>query len=165
MNMIRTELLFLALLFSLVCMAYGSETENGMPPLEVTVPLNGHINASETLSQISIIGSDVASASFSLYWQNEESDLEMTLRSPSGLLINQSVQMPTIYKKDKIDTYYIVENPETGNWTAMIEAKNVSAKGEDYTFFVAKVLGNESIPANPIEPGNLSETGNQTNIT
>jgi hypothetical protein len=145
-------------------LASGVETEDGMPPIEIIVPVNGYINASETLTQISTVGPNVSSASFSLYWQNGENDLGMTLKSPSGLVIDQSAQPPTIYEKGNQSIYYIVQDPEAGNWTAMIEALNVSAQGEEFTFF-GDLLGNEAIPENITEPESLSEAENQTNIT
>jgi len=149
----------------MACLASGSETESDMPAIELIVPVNGHINASETLSQISTVGPNVSSASFSLYWQNEENDLSMTLKSPSGLMIDQSAQLPTIYQKENQSIYYIVQDPEAGNWTAMIEALNVSAQGEEFTFFGDLVAGNEAVPENITESESLSEAGNQTNIT
>jgi hypothetical protein len=163
--MMRKELLFIALFLSLICMASAAETDDELPPMEITVPVNGHINASETLWHNLTVGSNISSVSFALYWPNEGSDLEMALISPSGLLINQSAQMPTVYKRENMNAYYIVQEPEAGNWTAMIEAKNVSASGEDYTFFMAQILGNELIPENLTEPGTLSVDGGQNNTT
>jgi hypothetical protein len=64
----------------------------------------------------------------------------MALRTPSGVSINQSAQTPIGYTKEKLDTYYVIPDPEPGNWTAIIEAKNVSPGGEDYVFFTTQVL-------------------------
>jgi hypothetical protein len=139
--MMRLKLFFIVLLLSSICTVYGIETKSDIPHAEATVPIDGQINASEIKSQISTVGSDVSSVVFSLNWQNNGSDLEMTLKSPSGDQINQSAQAPTIYKKEELSTYYIVPNPEPGNWTAIIEAKNVPSEGEHYVFFAAEVLG------------------------
>jgi hypothetical protein len=137
----RYETFFIILLLSFVCIASGVGAETANPQLATAIPTNGHINASEKLSQISNIGYDTSCAIFALNWQNEESDLEMALRAPSGVSINQSAQMPVGYTKEKLDTYYVIPDPEPGNWTVIIEAKNVSAGGEDYVFFAAQVLG------------------------
>jgi hypothetical protein len=161
--MMRLKLLFVVLLLSSICTAYGIETKNDIPKAEITIPIDGHINASEMQSQISIVGSDVSSVVFSLSWQNKGSDLEMTLKSPGGDQINQSAQAPTIYKKEELDTYYIVPNPEPGNWTAIVEAKNVPSEGEHYVFFAAKVLGKEAIADNEKESVDLSNSSNETN--
>ena len=161
----QLKLFFLILMLSLICTASGIDTENMLPQTETTIPIDGQINASEVQSQISMIGSDVSSVVFALNWQNKGSDLEMTLRSPSGDQINQSAQAPTIYKKEEFDTYYIVPNPEPGNWTAIIEAKNVSSKGEHYVFFAAKVLGKAAIADNETKTADLSNSGNETNST
>jgi hypothetical protein len=159
----RLKLFFTILLLSLICTAFGIETENIMPQIETTIPIDGQINASEVQSQISMIGSDVSSAVFALNWQNKGSDLEMILRSPSGDQINQSAQAPTIFKKEELNTYYIVANPEPGNWTAIIEAKNVPSEGEHYVFFAAKLLGQAAIAVNETESVDLSNSSNEAN--
>ena len=161
----RLESIFLVLLLALIGIASGIEAVDDGPQVGTTIPINAQINASEVQSQYSMIGSDVSSAVFSLNWQNMGSDLEMTLRSPSGDQINQSAQMPIIYTKEELDTYYIVPNPEPGNWTAIIEAKNVSSKGEDYVFFAAQLLGNATIADNETVSDNSTNYVNQTNST
>lgn len=140
----RLKMFFLVLLLSSICTAYGIETKSDIPKAETPIPIDGQINASEMQSQISMVGSNVSSVVFSLNWQNKGSDLEMTLKSPSGDQINQSAQAPTIYKKEELDTYYIVTNPEPGNWTAIIEAKKVPSEGEHYVFFASKVPGSSN---------------------
>lgn len=152
----RHKAFFIVLLLSLACIASGIGAETSTPQLATAIPTNGHINAFEKLSQISNIGSDASSAIFALNWQNEESDLEMTLRSPSGVSINQSAQMPIGYTKEKLDTYYVIPGPEPGNWTAIIEAKNVSAGGEDYVFFTTQVL-KTPVTYNEANPADSSE--------
>jgi hypothetical protein len=71
--------------------------------------------------------------------------------------------MPIIYKKKEIEAQYIVQNPEPGNWTAVIEAKNVSSTGEDYIFFVVQLLGNVTIADNEMVSSDSSNSVNQTN--
>jgi hypothetical protein len=161
----QLKLFFLILMLSLICTASGIDTENMLPQTETTIPIDGQINVSEMQSQISMIGSDVSSVVFALNWQNKGTDLEMTLRSPSGDQINQSAQEPTIFKKEELDTYYIVPNPEPGNWTAIIEAKNAPSEGEHYVFFAAKVLGKAAIADNETESVDLSRSSNETNST
>ena len=161
----RLESIFFVLLLALIGITSGIEAVDDGPQVGATIPINARINASEVQSQNLMIGSDVSSAVFSLNWQNMGSDLEMTLRSPSGDQINQSAQMPVIYTKEELDTYYIVPNPEPGNWTAIIEAKNVSSKGEDYVFFAAQLLGNATIADNETVSDNSTNYVNQTNST
>jgi hypothetical protein len=165
-KIMRLELIFLAVLLTLIYMASGIETEDIGPQIGTTIPLNAQINASEVQIQNSIIGSNVSFAVFSLNWQNIGSDLEMTLISPSGGQINQSAQMPIVYTKEEINAYYTVPNPEPGNWTAIIEAKNVSSKGEEYVFFAAQVLGDVTVGDDEMESSaDLSNSINQTNST
>jgi hypothetical protein len=164
-KMMRLELFFLILLLSSICNAYGIETKSDIPQAETTIPIDEQINASEMQSQISMVGADVSSVVFSLNWQNKGSYLEMTLKSPSGEQINQSAQAPTIYSKGELDTYYIVPNPEPGNWTAIIEAKKVPSKGEHYVFFASKVPGRAAITHNETESSDLSNTTTETNST
>jgi len=161
--MMRLESIFLVLLLALIGITSGIEAGDDVPLVGTTIPINARINASEVQSQNSMIGSDVSSAVFSLIWQNMGSDLEMTLRSPSGDQIDQSAQMPIIYKKKEIEAQYIVQNPEPGNWTAVIEAKNVSSTGEDYIFFVVQLLGNVTIADNEMVSSDSSNSVNQTN--
>lgn len=161
----RLKSIFFVLLLALIGIASSIEAGDDGPQVGATIPINARINASEVQSQNLMIGSDVSSAVFSLNWQNMGSDLEMTLRSPSGDQIDQSAQMPIIYKKKEIETLYIVQNPEPGNWTAVIEAKNVSSKGEEYAFFVAQLLGNVTIADIETVSSDSSNSDNQTNGT
>jgi hypothetical protein len=163
--MMRLKLFFLVLLLTSICTAYGIETKSDIPQTETTIPIDGQINASEMQSQILMVGPDVSSMIFALNWQNKGSDLEMTLKSPNGDQINQSAQAPTIYKKEELDTYYIVSNPEPGNWTAIIEAKKVPPKGEHYVFFAAKAQGKAAIADNETESSDLSKSPIETKST
>jgi hypothetical protein len=160
---VRFEAIFLVMILTLMGMASSIEAGDEGPQVGTTIPIDAQINASEVQSQNSMIGSNVSSAVFSLNWQNMGSDLEMTLRSPSGGLIDQSAGMPIVYAKEKLDTYYIVPAPEPGNWTAIIEAKNVSSKGEEYVFFVAQVLSKTKIANNETQSDGTSDSANQTN--
>jgi hypothetical protein len=141
----RLEVLFLGLLFSLICIASGIDTVEDAPQIGDVIPVSGQINASESQSQISMIETNVSSVVFSLSWQNADSDLDMSLITPSGDQINQSAQMPIIYKKENIYAYYIVPDPMPGNWTAIIEAKKVPSEGENYDFFAAQMTGMETM--------------------
>jgi hypothetical protein len=159
---LRYELLFLGLLFSLSCIASSIDAEEDTPQIGDVIPINGQINASESQSQISMIEGNASFVAFYLNWQNMDSDLEMTLKSPSGVEIDQSAQMPIIYKKEKINAYYIIPNPELGNWTAIIEAKKVPPEGEKYSFFAAPVSAPQTISENLEES---EDSVNQINST
>jgi hypothetical protein len=158
-------MLFLGLLFSLICIASSIDTAEDAPQIGTVIPVSGQINASESQSQISMIEANVSSVVFSLNWQNADSDLEMSLTSPSGEQINQSAQMPIVYKKEKIHTYYIVPIPTQGNWTAIIEAKKVPSEGENYTFFAAQMTGIETIAEDLAGSEDLANSANQINST
>jgi len=161
----RLEMLFLGLLFSLICIASSIDTAEDAPQIGTVIPVSGQINASESQSQISMIEADVSSAVFSLNWQNADSDLEMSLTSPSGEQINQSAQMPIIYKKEKMHAYYIVPIPMQGNWMAIIEAKKVPSEGENYSFFAAQMTGIETIAEDLAGSEDLANSANQINST
>lgn len=114
------------------CLACGAEaSEEGLDE-GLVVPFCGTINASETFEMNVSVGSNISSASFLVDWTNLSSELEMTLVSPSGRSINSSVEAPITFNESNASIYYIVPNPEPGEWIATIAAKEVPAVGEEY---------------------------------
>jgi len=89
-------------------------------------PQCGQVNASETLSLNSTISSGLRSASFILVWTDMNSSLEMALTTPGGLRLDSSAE--DVYGRDKGIVYFVVPDPEPGNWTAVITAGDGSAK-------------------------------------
>ncbi len=130
----RWELISVALiaLVGSICLAWGAETpEDGLDE-DLVVPFCGYINASESFEMNVSVGSNVTSASFLVDWMNLSSNLEMTLVSPSGRSIASSVGEPITFNESNASIYYIVPDPEPGEWVAIITAKEVPAVGEEY---------------------------------
>lgn len=147
----RFELIFIALitiLGSLSC-AFGDETTNDLNQ-GLAVPTCGHINASETQLLNSTVELNVAYATFILSWENETTDLEIVLITPSGMVIDHAAEKPIIYQKNASLISYMIPNPEPGNWTSKITAMAVPEMGENYCVFtildegVATVLDSSS---------------------
>lgn len=118
------------------------------------IPICRHINASETISMNSRVETGTFSTSFVLTWIDASSQMEMILRSPSGLLLNPSAESPIVYSKNKTMLYFIVPSPEPGNWSEIITAKNLSQKGEDYCIITVSTGANQ----NQTEPGKVANS-------
>lgn len=112
--------------------AWGAETTEDSLDEGLVVPFHGYINASEPFEMSVSVGSNVTSASFFVDWMNLSSDLDMTLVSPSGRNIDSSVGEPIVFNESNASIYYIVPDPEPGEWVAMITAREVPAVGEEY---------------------------------
>jgi hypothetical protein len=112
-----------------VCLAEGVG-ESSQP----AIPMCGQISAFETVLLNPTVDSNLESASFVLVWSSPKSVLKMDLTSPSGIKYDSSVQPPVIYGSDGAVTYYIVPNPEEGDWTVAITAEDVPECGESYCF-------------------------------
>lgn len=139
-----------------LCLANGAGQENSTIDQEVVVPINGHINASETQSLNFTVGPDVASASFILTWGKTMGNLDMALITPSGMQVDPASDVQIIYKKNIDDDkrnmsmlFYIVPEPETGDWTAEITATAVPEMGADYTAFIIPTGEEGAIPESP----------------
>jgi hypothetical protein len=150
MRMVRNKIgcIILLVIFGLLCMASIAQPIETESNQMMAVPICGHINASEVLSVKSAIESGSSSASFVLSWTNVTTDLQMVLETPRGQEINQSVKPPAIYGKNESLIYYIIPDPEAGNWTAEIFADNMPASGEDYCLDTLLSPGDEFVPEN-----------------
>lgn len=134
--------MLIVVIFSSLYLAYAEETAEDGVDGGLTVPICGHINASETQSLIFSVDHSVGSASFILSWDNSSNDMKMVLHSPSGKEINSSVEQPINYQKNDSMIFYIIPGPENGNWTAEIAAAKVPGAGENYcAFFVLEEAG------------------------
>ena len=97
----------------------------------------GIINQNETVANTITID-QAANATFINYWL--EGDLNMTLTTPDGKIIDPTVaanESSINYTDFRVDpilkyTYYTVENPLFGDWTITINATNVSINGTNY---------------------------------
>jgi hypothetical protein len=77
-----------------------------------------------------------AAASFLLDWGNVTSNVEMTLITPRGESIEPSAGGEYAYYKENNSLYYIVPNPQMGEWVAVISAGNVPGGSEEYCAFM-----------------------------
>ncbi len=146
-----TSIALIALIGSL-CLAYGVETAEDA--LETTSPICRYINASETHQLNFSVGSNVTAAFFLLDFANDTSELEMVLITPSGTIIDSSTAGPATYQRENLSICYIVPDPEPGEWTAEITAKDVPETGEEYC--ASTVLDKESTYISG-SPSNISD--------
>lgn len=130
----RWELISVALiaLVGSLSLAWGAETTEDSLDEGLVVPFHGYINASEPFQMSVSVGSNVTFASFFVDWMNLSSDLDMTLVSPSGRNIDSSVGEPIAFNESNASIYYMVPDPEPGEWVATVTAKEVPAVGEEY---------------------------------
>ena len=87
-----------------------------------------------------VIDSTVNEASVITTWQGSE--LDLALISPSGTPILPEVYPVVEYWKGDNSIWYVIDLPEPGVWTARIDAIDVPAEGESYTFmsFYSSIL-------------------------
>jgi hypothetical protein len=112
-----------------VCLA--EEFENDSSSLSA-IPICGLINASESITHNANLTSNLSSASFIVVWYHKPSTLEMYLISPEGRKFDSSVHEPVIFESKERMMSYFVPNPEPGNWTIGLNAKNVPGEREGY---------------------------------
>lgn len=134
-------------------------------PLAQQAPLiSGKIYPGEEKSH-EILISGTAGADFSLYWI--QGDLNLTLTTPNGTLINLSVveSNPNIIHFEDTELIlegYTIENPDGGIWRVNITAVNVSDEGENYTVLtfldtnITLALSLQKYQYDPNEPINIT---------
>lgn len=155
----RIEMNFAALLIISVslCLANGVGQEGSAINQEVMlVPISSHINASETQSLNFAVGPDAVSASFILTWGKAMGDLDMVLITPGGMQVDPASDELIIYKKNIEDDkrnmsmlFYIIPEPEIGDWTAEITATAVPETGANYYAFMIPTGEDGAIPEIP----------------
>ncbi len=69
----------------------------------------------------------------------------MKLVSPGEREINSSAEPPINYQKNDSLIFYIVPDPEPGNWTAKVIAPMALQTGEDYCVIFIQENANENI--------------------
>ena len=79
-----------------------------------------------------LVDSNAQKAGVIIIWPG--SDVNMTLVSPSGEIFGPDSANVTEYAKSNDTIYYLIDNPEPGEWTAEIDPVNISESGEPYTF-------------------------------
>lgn len=154
--MIRWEstLILLAALIGSMILACGVQTSEDAQEPDLVIPECKFINESETHQMSFNILSNVTEVSFLMDYTYKTSDLEMVIIAPSGDIIDSTVGEPVIYEKENISLYYIIPEPELGEWKAEITAKDVPEGGEEYCAYM--VLGDMAVDTSDI-PLNLSD--------
>jgi pimeloyl-ACP methyl ester carboxylesterase len=76
----------------------------------------------------------VNKATFGVVWARPESNLNLVLNSPNGTIMQEGVSPVVEYAKDSTGIIYTIDSPESGEWTAKIQAINVPTEGEPYIF-------------------------------
>ena len=142
--MIRNGLIFTLLVFGALCLASFAQIIDLDSNQTMMVPTCNNIGPSETLLQNSLIDSNLTSISFILSWSDSTNSPEMVLRTPGAHEINQFVEPPIIYEKNDTIIYYIIPNPEIGNWTLEINTNDQSSKDEDYCLFIVQDTSSQS---------------------
>lgn len=91
------------------------------------------IEPDETIQFPIDVGKYIAKATFSISWPG--SDIELSLISPSGRLIERSTNSPDV-EHDLGVTYetYGIANPEEGEWQVSLFGADVSTGGEEVVF-------------------------------
>ena len=79
-----------------------------------------------------LVDSSVEKATVALGWQGSE--LDLTLTSPSGVVMEPGVYPVVEYYKGDISIWYVIDSPELGVWTALLDPIDVPDEGEPYTF-------------------------------
>jgi hypothetical protein len=150
------ELIYVILiaLIGFLCLACGIQASEDAQDEELVVPVCKIIKPAETHRMNFSVESDLGAASFLMDWGNTTSDLEMTLITPSDESINSSTGEPVDYFKEGPSLYYIVPNPEAGEWVVEITPKEIPESGEEYCAYVVFNYEEVSTSDNPF---NLSD--------
>ena len=114
----------------------GRNGEN--PPKDIYINISSCIFPSDIDTHNITVNSNVSSVVFFVYWWNNESDVDLTLNTPSGI-VDPSVASadPSIdYRENTFFEYYGIQSPEPGNWTINITAVSVPSEGLNYTIIV-----------------------------
>jgi hypothetical protein len=115
------SVLFLAMAFSAgICEA--AETQY----LMADVPTCGHIGSSSSADYIISIAQDVSSASFTLNWRANSSQMDLAFSDPQGRGVKPD------YRSQDAAKAYVLEGPAAGNWKIIIKSGDLSPDGEDY---------------------------------
>ena len=92
-----------------------------------------HIAPQESVTYNIGISSGWNQASFSITWAG--SDVEMTLSSPSGRIINRdSISSDIFHYNGSSFEVFTISNPETGTWDVNLFGADLPPEGEDVSF-------------------------------
>lgn len=102
--------------------------------LTTTPTTTNQILQTQTQTTTTTTDSSIAKGKFFLSWPG--SDLDLTLTAPDTSLIDPcyAASDPNVtYVEDANTEYYLIDNPQPGQWQMHIEAVNVPPEGEIYT--------------------------------
>jgi len=105
---------------------------------QIIASSGGSVAQGETSNQSASIDNTVENSTFFLSWAG--SDLDLTLRTPSGATIDSAAAAadPNIeYKSEPTYEYYIIQSPEAGQWNASIYGDDTDYPGESYSLSVS----------------------------
>jgi hypothetical protein len=148
-------------LIGFLCLFCGVQASEDAQDEELAIPICKIIKSDEIHRLNFSVEPDVGAASFLMDWGNITSDLEMVLVTPSGKSINSSTGKPIAYFKDNQSLYYIVPNPEAGEWIAEVIPNEVPKTGEEYCAYI--VIDYEEVSTSD-DPSNFSVEGIGTQV-
>ncbi|NPV62249.1 MAG: hypothetical protein HPY61_06390 [Methanotrichaceae archaeon] len=103
----------------------------------------GKIMPSASISQTIPVVNETNSLLFILNWSKKDSGLQLKIQTPQGtdaLVESNSID----HQKGDNFEFYLLQDPEIGNWTAVINAANVSSETDDYCLLV-DILENKTL--------------------
>ncbi len=119
-----------------------------------------------------VVDPTVRKLMLSLNWKG--SDLGLTLTSPSGAVIKPGKAPVSEYKKTIIDTWYAIDSPESGTWTARVDSEDAkdAVLFSLYTFFDSPIAllsgtsdGRTTYPTGEVAPITATLQNNGVPIT
>lgn len=124
-----------------VCAAGRSDVDN-----DVVTPT---IQPGQTLQYFAFVDAGQSSATFATAWPG--SDVQLSLTSPAGRVINRSIVSSDVaHQLSPTAESYTINSPESGMWTVSLYGADVRAGGEPVTFTI------RSKPAPPRTAATLS---------
>lgn len=123
-----------------------------------------HIGPLETLIDITKVPLGQKQVSFSTSWAG--SDIEMTLRSPSGRVVDRNTIAPdVIHDLGATFEVYTILNPEPGDWEVRLFGLDVPAGGEDVIFSFTNIPSTtEQSTSTSVNPTN-AKVGDTATVT
>lgn len=146
-------------------------THYGQQQIANAISINGDIypdsvnyglNQDQTLTTTTTLGQS-DSASFNTSWPG--SDIEMTLTSPSGRVIDRASTASDIYHRNGATSEtYVLNHPEAGVWTIRLRGLRVSAAGGGAET-VKLAVNTDAIPNQLPHPSiGLTQAGRTVNV-
>ncbi len=145
------ELLLILLVLITMAETCSSTTDVGEQNRLTTLPSEafcGQIYPHGTVMHKININRGTNSALFFLNWTENDSDLGVTLITPEGCKVSPTSENVK-YEQEDNHEIYLLQEPESGAWTAEVTAGNLQNKEEDYCLRIAMATNRtESIQDN-----------------